>query len=232
MSEPVFPPMMSGMAVTGPTDPFETACNKAVMGCDSGLVVYNLAADQVGAALVLAPDVVLARAVEMLPLAAVGLQNALGALAPPEVAVHLEWTGGFRVNGARCGGFRIAASTVSPDAIPDWIVVGFALPLLSLSEGGENPDQTALYEEGCVEVTGERLIESWARHTLNWLARWEDDGSAPLHAEWRGLAHDMGEEVNILGQSGTFLGLDENLGLLLRRGEDTDLLPLTLLLEK
>ncbi|MDP2738655.1 MAG: P-loop NTPase [Pseudorhodobacter sp.] len=35
---------------------------------------------------------------------AVGAQNALGALAPPESAVHLDWTGGIRLNGGHCGG--------------------------------------------------------------------------------------------------------------------------------
>ena len=50
MSEPSFPPLMSGLAVVGRTDPFDTACAKAEAGCDAGLVVYNLAADRLGAA--------------------------------------------------------------------------------------------------------------------------------------------------------------------------------------
>ena len=119
MTEPTFPPLMSGLAVTGPNDPFETACNKALIGCDAGLVVYNSAADRLSAALVLTPDVVLSKAVAMMPLCAVGFQNALGALAPPEVAVHLEWNGAIRINGARCGRFRMAASDASLDGVPN-----------------------------------------------------------------------------------------------------------------
>ena len=114
MTEVTFPPLMSGHAVSGDQDPFETACIKAVQGCDAGLVVYNLGADLLRAALVFAPEVALRDAVAMLPTCGVGFQNALGALAPPEVAVHLEWDGGIRVNGARCGQLRAMASTNDP----------------------------------------------------------------------------------------------------------------------
>ena len=128
----------------------------------------------------------LAKAMAMLPLCGVGFQNALGALSPPEVAVQLEWNGGIRVNGAACGALRMMASTTNPAAVPDWLVVGFTLPLYpandpDMAQTGLNPDQTALYAEGCAEVQPPALVESWARHTLHWINRWEDLGPASLH---------------------------------------------------
>ena len=232
MTEVMFPPLMSGHPVSGDEDPFVTACMKATMGCDAGLIVYNLAHDTLRVALVFAPEVPLAEAMTMLPVCAVGFQNALGALAPPEVAVHLEWSGGLRINGARCGQMRAASSTSTPTDIPDWLVVGFELPLWPASEDtGHTPDQTALYAEGCADVEAPQLVESWARHTLNWIARWEQEGSKPLHAEWRGLAHGLGEDITQNGLSGTFLGVDEQFGMLLRDQDTTHLLPLYTLLE-
>lgn len=232
MSDPAFPPLMSGLAVTGQEDPFETACQRAVLGCDAGLVVHNLAPDYLRAALVFAPEVPLSQAMAMLPTCGIGLQNALGALAPPEVAVHLEWGGGLRINGARCGTLRVAASTSAPNEVPDWLVVGLQLPLWPASEdGGETPDETALYAEGCADVKAPALLESWARHTLHWISRWEEDGLEPLHAEWRGLAHGLGEEGTWHGATGTFLGVDEDFGMLLRDDDTTHLIPLTTRLE-
>lgn len=226
-----FPPRMSGEAA--PDDPFETAQLRAIQGCDAGLVCHRVAADRVGAALVFAPEVPLARAMHMLPLCGVAFQNALGALAPPEVAVHLEWSGTIRVNGARCGGFRVLASDSAPEAVPDWLVAGFTLPLLSMSDApGLTPEDTALYNEGCADVAPEALVEAWARHALNWIARWESDGPAPLHAEWRGLVHGIGEEITQAGRTGTFLGADEDFGMLLRDAAGTHLIPLTTLLEE
>jgi hypothetical protein len=41
----------------------------------------------------------------------------------------------------------------------------------------------------------------------------------------------MGEDIDIDGKTGTFLGVDENFGLLLRTGSETTLIPLTQLLK-
>lgn len=127
---------------------------------------------------------------------------------------------------------RAAAETTEPEAEPLWLVVGFELPILMpMDDTGLTPDQTALHAEGCAEVDPGLLIEAWARHSLNWIARWEDEGVKPLHAEWRGLAHGIGEETTQAGHSGTFLGVDERFGMLLRDETTTHLIPLTALLE-
>lgn len=227
--EPTFPPLMYGEAAT---DPLTHAQMRAVQGCDAGLIAYDLGSDALRAALVFAPDVPLRKAVSMLPLCGVGFQNALGALGPPEVAVQLEWSGGIRVNAARCGALSLHASSTDPDAVPDWLIVALELPLWPLSDApGAHPDDTALYAEGCADVKAPTLLESWSRHTLTWLRSWEDDGPAALHDAWRGLAWRMGEDVTVRGQTGTFLGVDEDFGMLLRTDTDTQSLPLTLLTE-
>ena len=234
MSDPVFPPLFAGQAVEGRTDPFAKACALAALGCDGGTVVYNIAADRLAATIVFAPEVVLEDAMAMLPACGVGFQNALGALAPPEVAVHLTWEGGILVNGASCGRLRAAAADCGPEEVPDWLVVGLEVPLIAedADAPGAAPDRTSLYEEGCVEVAPDALLESWSRHTLVWINRWSDDGAAPLHGEWRGLAHGIGEEVTVDGRTGLFVGTDERFGMLLREGKTTSLLPLSGLLER
>lgn len=232
MTAPTFPPLMQGVAAQGGDDPFERAQAMAALGCDGGTVVHSVQADRLRAALVLAPEVALAEAMAMLPLCAVGFQNALGALAPPEVAVHLGWAGDIHVNGGRCGRLCVAASTRDPQAQPDWLVIGLDLALLPTSDmPGAQPDETALYEEGCADVAATTLLESWARHVMTWIHRWEDEGNAPLHAEWLGLARGVGEEITRADCTGTFLGVDERFGMLIRSGAETRLIPLTDLLE-
>jgi biotin-(acetyl-CoA carboxylase) ligase len=228
---PTFPPLLTGVAVTGAVDPFAKACALAALGCDGGTVVHNVQADRLRAALVFAPEVPLEDAMVMLPVCAVGFQNALGALAPPEVAVHLTWDGGIRVNAAGCGGFHVAASTDDPTAVPDWLVVGIEVPIVQTgSDPGKNPDLTALYDEGCAEVDPVQLLESWARHTLVWINRWSEDGNAPIHAEWMGLVQGVGEPVEMAGLRGTFLGVDDRFGMLIRDTATTHLVPMSHLL--
>ncbi|TMV08955.1 DUF4444 domain-containing protein [Ruegeria sediminis] len=231
MSEPTFPPLLQGHPVQGGEDPFERAQAMAALGCDAGTVVYNIQADRLRAAIVFAPEVPLRDAMAMLPLCAVGFQNALGALAPPEVAVHLDWGGLICVNGAACGQFRVAAASASPAEIPDWLVVGWEVALMrTVDAPGETPDVTALYDEGCADVSPVHLIESWSRHTLTWLNRWEEDGNAPLHGEWMGLLRGVGETVEHGGTGGVFLGTDERFGMLIRNDTGTHLQPMSALL--
>ncbi|WP_424972406.1 DUF4444 domain-containing protein [Dinoroseobacter sp. S76] len=233
---PSFPPLFVGMPVAAKVDPFAKAIAEATLGCDSGLIVYAEGADRLSAAIVFAPESPLDEAMAVLPACGVGFQNALGALAPPEVAVHLDWDGRVFVNGARCGGLQVAASHQEGDAEPDWIVVGLEVPFLPENPDapGATPDATSLYEEGCAEVDQVRLLEAWARHTLVWISRLEDEGPRALHGEWRGLARNLGEDVTVAladaAHEGTFLGVDEHFGMLLRVGDDTTSLPLRCIL--
>ena len=183
---PDLPPLLRGLATAG--DPFEGARQEAARGCDAGLVLHRLTGEAMEAALVLAPEVPLADAVAMLPACGVGLQNALGALAPPEVAVRLTWGGELRVNGAACGALRAAAASREAGEVPGWLVVGLAVEIGAPGEApGERPGQTCLAEEGCGEIGAARLLESWSRHALTWIHRWDTEGPRPLHAEWSGI---------------------------------------------
>lgn len=234
---PVFPPLFHGLALSGQADPFAKAIAEALRGCDAGLVVHNVAADWLRAALVLAPEVPLREAMSALVASGLGFQNALGALAPPEVAVHLAWDGGIAVNGAACGRLRAAASHDSPDATPDWLVIGLEIPLIPQEDSDPStaPERTCLMEEGCADVDPVMLLEAWVRHTLVWLNRLEEEGPRRLHEDWRGLCREIGEEVRVTvggePREGVFLGVDEHFGMLLRGGEETHVVPLTALLE-
>jgi biotin-(acetyl-CoA carboxylase) ligase len=228
---PVFPPLMQGINAAG-ADPFEAACAEAAQGCDAGTILYDVTPERLQAAIVLAPEVALADAAAMLPLTGVAVQNALGALGPSELAVHLCWDGPIRVNGAVCGGLHAATDMADPTEEPGWLVTGFELVFTRPQiAGGDTPDETDLMSEGCGDLTPTDLLESWSRHLLNWISRWESEGMGPLHAEWSGLAYGMGQDGTFIGKSGHFLGLDEKLGLLLRTDGQTMLLPVTDLLE-
>ncbi|NNU80374.1 DUF4444 domain-containing protein [Halovulum dunhuangense] len=232
---PSFPPLLTGRAVR--EDAFGTAIAMAREGVDGGTVVYVEAPDALEAAIVFAPEVPLSQAAQMLVVCGTGFANALGVLAPPRVALHLEWNGTIRVNGGRCGRLRMAASTSDPGAVPDWLVVGLDLRFVPPPLApGETPDETGLYAEGCGDLDPPRLLESWTRHMLVWLNRWEEEGPKPLHAEWIGTLYGRGEETTqtLEGRavSGTLLGTDDAFGLLLRTADGTKLIPLTELLER
>lgn len=232
---PSFPPLFSGES-TG-ADPFAIAIERARAGTDAGLIVHRIRPDLLSAAIVLAPEDPLEDSMAMVFAAANGFADAFGALAPSEVAAQFDWPGGIRINGARCGGFRAAASTRDPAAIPDWLVIGFDLPFFAPAEEepGDNPDHTTLWEEGCSEIEPRRMLESWSRHMLVWINTWLEDGMPRLHTDWVGRAFAIGRHVELdLGgtrHAGDFVGVDERGGMLLKCENGTRLLPLSMMLE-
>lgn len=235
---PQFPPAFQGLAA-GPANAVAVAVAKARRGVDAGLIVWSTTEERLQAALVLAPEIALGKAVACLPACALGVQNALGALAPPELAVHLEWAGGVRLNGGRAGALRLVGPPCPPGTVPDWLVVGLTLNLLPPGgvEPGLTPDQTALSEEGCGGIDPLDLIEAWSRHTLFWLNELEaDPRHTALLRDWNGLAWDMGGAVSLTlrgaALEGTFLGVDEDFGMLLKTAAGTRLIPLTELVEE
>ena len=228
------PPLFTGEAVEAP---FAAAIQRAHEGTDAGLVTHWVRPDHLSAALVLAPEAPLKDAMAMAFAVANGFGDAFGALAPSEIACQFDWPGGIRINGAKCGGFRAAASTRDPEAEPDWLVIGLDVPFFAGSdvEPGEAPDRTTLWEEGCAEIASDRLLESWSRHTLVWIHEWLQSGMSRLHRDWLGRAWGHGTEIDVAlpsrNRRGIFTGLDERGGLLLKEGDDMLILPLTEMLE-
>ena len=181
------------------------------------------------AALVLEPEVVAAEALEASYIALVAFGDCLGALAPPEVGVTYRWPSSILVNGAKAGAVMVGLpEDCPPDGTPDWIVVGLYLDIGS-HDGEPEPglflNRTTLWDEGCGDLTGTHLIESYARHIKTWLHRWEADGSRPVRDAWLARYSRPGESVRFMidGQDrdGTFLGLDDTGNLLAKCGDET-----------
>ncbi|MCB1971387.1 MAG: hypothetical protein KDG54_13380 [Geminicoccaceae bacterium] len=190
---PDLPPLMSALACVD--EPMQVARGRAMAGVDAGLVCWRETARTLQAAMVLAPDVALVRAMAALPACMVGMQNAIGSLGPSELQLLLGRDGVLWLNGARAGGFRVAAATCDPAVVPDWLVVGCDVTLRSANgtEGGEMPGQTSLAGEGC-PLTASDLLGAWGRHSLYWLSCLDNRlGRSVLMREWQGLCMERGD---------------------------------------
>lgn len=236
-AEPQFPPLLTGVETRAGVDPFEKAVADAQSGrAEIGHLYWSPDDATLRAAIVFEPEVSLADAAPILFAAANGLNDCIGALAPPEVGLQHVWPTGVKVNGALCGGWRVQASSWAGDAVPDWMVIGLTLAVMAeAGDPGQRPDVTALAEEGCGHLSRVRLLESWSRHTLVWVNRWEDDGFRPIFEAWLGRADGRGGEVCVETRdgpvTGMFLGLDEQGGMLTKTGDGSRTLPLLAALE-
>jgi BirA family transcriptional regulator, biotin operon repressor / biotin---[acetyl-CoA-carboxylase] ligase len=223
--DPVFPPLLTGHAVKAPLQCIDEACCRADAGeLGAGDIVWSPNIAKAECAIILEPDVPLARAQQMVPLVMVALAETLGALCPPELPVEFAWPDRILVNGGDAGRVTLHAPAGPSDAMPRWIAVSVMLHLASRSderEPGQTADITALAEEGAGDVTRSAVLEHLGACTLAWLDTWSTDGFRPIHDQW--LFHSVGRHGGFVApgvaETGSVLGLDEDAGLLIKTGD-------------
>lgn len=204
------------------------ALAQAVQACRAGsaevgaFYLTDSAAD-LDLAVVLGPEVEPRRCWEMLFLAAVAFGDAVGAIAPPELAIHYRWPDRLLVNGASVGRVRLAmAPDLDESGAPHWLAVGLTVRVHPDDEGAEPGiylDRTTLANEGAVELTVVDWAEAFARHLLVWIDTWEDGGFRQVHQLWWGR-HDpkadrFSWQQGEARRSGRPAGLDEHGSLLI-----------------
>lgn len=147
----------------------------------AGTLVWVRAYARAEAAVVLEPELPLGAARLAVLAAANALADALAAEAPPELPLTWAWPARLSVNGGEAGALRWAAPPgTAEDAVPDWLVIGYALRLAwpEAAVPGEAPGQTALAEEGFERLTPAALAHGWARHLMANLDEWQARGPA------------------------------------------------------
>jgi len=218
---PLFAPLFRPFAVTPELDPFERCLSVAADGAEPGTLLWSIGQEACECAVVLAPEQGLEASMPIVLVTALGLGDALGSLIPPVVAVTFGWPDRIEVNGGLVGGVRMAHAEVpSPDAVPDWLVVGFAIAMhgrWAEGEPGDDLRRTTLADEGCGDVQTVDLLEAFSRHFLGWINRWQEEGVQPVQQAWLARATGLGTTIALeLGgerYEGTFEGLTEAGGI-------------------
>lgn len=183
-------------------DPFGTAIAAAKDGAEDGLLLWQDRSDCLNAAMVLRPLDPLRRAMTLSQVGLLGLLDGFAALAPPETPAGLMWPDRLLVNDGVVGGVRVShgplVGKLEFDDVPDWLVLGFTIRIQTDSGGrepGEQVEYTSLFEEGCGEITPRLLIESFSRHFLGWLDRWQEQGYEPVR--WTAERHQAEKRLRL-----------------------------------
>jgi hypothetical protein len=149
----------------------------------AGTLVYVGRFDIVEFALVLEPEEPLRTARRAFYAGMSALAAALAVHAPPERPIHFEWPDSIFVDGGLVGGGRLAwPRKTGEEAVPDWLVFGAMIRLVSMTDGAGalNPLVAALEEEGFDDLGAGRLVGTFARHFMVTLDGWREQGFAPV----------------------------------------------------
>jgi hypothetical protein len=134
-------------------------------------------------ALVLEPEQPLREASRVFFVCMAATADAIGACAPPERPVTIDWPDTFRFDQARIGGGRLGwPERAAEDEIPDWIVFSATLLRTKRQAGdpGHTPDSTSLEDEHVAPEDHNAIVESFARYLLRGLDLWDERGFAAV----------------------------------------------------
>ena len=210
---PLLPPILTQIPVVNGIDVFAKAI--AVAGkSETGTVLYSENPEYVEVAIILSPEIPKIKCNQMLYIMMVASGDAIGALAPPEVAVTYAFPGFIFLNRGEAGLVKVEIAPTNDDqSIPDWMVVGLKLRLnnnIEINENEINADVTSLADEGGGYVSRTRAIESLSRHFLAWVSQWEDEGFKPVTEVWNKRREETKVVTLKSGQEVSWVGLDEN----------------------
>ena len=228
---PSLPPIFTPLLAIPPASPLDAALDVVARDGDpTGTVVMADRADVADAVFILGPDRPLLDALKVFHVMMVAVNDALGSIIPPQIAVTFGWPDRIMINGALAGGLRLTLPDgIGPDAaksnpVPDWMFLRITLDVLGEPTNdipGRPVERTSLMHEGCVDVAPTLIVESIARHFLSWISKWETEGFAPVIAAWDGRADGYQEKVTFKLPGGVIkgrlLGLDEDGGLMVSR---------------
>ncbi len=227
LPDPQFPPLFQGHGLDRDLDPDDVALSRVATGAAAaGDLFWSRRRDRLQYALVLEPEVGATEALGMVVVAMVAVGDAIGVLAPPEVAVTYRWPGTICANGAEIGSVRAAIPAGAGDTVPpDWLVLGLTLAIEAAPDGpepGHRPERTSLQEEGCAGLDRTALVEAICRHLLTEIDAWSRDGLERSVRRWLERCPDHGQPVAFaIGDRmhrGIFTGLDANGSLVLEEG--------------
>ena len=174
--------------------------------------------------LVLRPECEVATAAQLSFVAALGLGDAIGSVAPALLEVTYKWPNDVLLNGRKVSGILLESRTDAKGALA-WLILGMGVNVRHFPEDAGFPATSLHYEGTPPAVTELELLEAFSRHFMAWVNRWLEDGFAPVRRAWLNHAHGKGETIQVRlpkeTLSGTFADLDENGALVLELDDGT-----------
>lgn len=211
MTELELPPPYRAVCVAPDHSAFGKACAAAKAGEDEGVIFWAPSADRLDFGLTLIPDRPRRATLPVIYAAALAFADALGAFAPPPTPIGFGWPGQILIDGGVAGSLSLACAAGNAGNVPAWAVLGCDLALSAAGdEPGRTPGRTCIAEEVFEDFSVAAQIESFGRHFLAWLNRWERDGLISVTAEWSRRAFmPLAPTIVLPGGSATPLRLDE-----------------------
>lgn len=141
-------------------------------------------------AVVLRPDLSPARLGEFVPLGALALGAAIGALVVPLTELRYRWPNAVLLGDGRVGGVWLATDR-------DWMVLGASANVVETEDFANLRHACVRTDGGSAGATPAMLLEAYAYQLASWLGRWDDEGFAPVLQQFRSREERRRETMTV-----------------------------------
>lgn len=161
------------------------------------------------ASVLLRPQCRAATAAQLGFVAALGVAEAIAALAPA-VAARCKWPNDVLANGKKVSGILLETEMAAGDR-PDFVVLGVGVNLAS-SPRDTPYAATSLAEEGAAGIVPSTMTGAFIHRLAEWLGVWRAHGFGPIRDAWLTRAIGLGEQIQVRLERDTLLGRFVDLG--------------------
>lgn len=141
-------------------------------------------------AVILRPELAIARLGEFVPLSVVALGMALAGLVVPMTELRYRWPNAVLLSDGRVAGTWLSAGS-------DWLVLATSVNVTETADAENFRHACVHFDGGNPEVTAATMLEAYAHQLVSWLARWDDEGVAPVLRHFRTRAEQMHADVTL-----------------------------------
>lgn len=164
-------------------------------------------------AVVLRPELAAARLGEFVPLSVVALGMALAGLVVPMTELRYRWPNAVLLSDGRVAGAWLSVGS-------DWLVLATSVNVTETANAENFRHACVCFDGGNPEATPAALLEAYAHQLVTGLARWDDEGFAPVLRHFRSRVEQMHADVTLClpdgsRATGRVEAIDDNGALLL-----------------
>jgi BirA family biotin operon repressor/biotin-[acetyl-CoA-carboxylase] ligase len=147
-------------------------------------------------AVVLRPELAAARLGEFVPLSVVALGMALAGLVVPMTELRYRWPNAVLLSDGRVAGAWLSVGS-------DWLVLAASVNVTETANAENFRHACVHFDGGNPEATVTALLEAYAHQLVTGLARWDDEGFAPVLRHFRSRVEQMHADVALCLPDGT-----------------------------
>lgn len=155
--------------------------------------------------LLLKPEAAAAEAAKLSFLAALSVGESLDQFTGNPLRIRFKWPNDVLLDGAKVAGILLEAES-APAGPLAWLSIGIGVNLALYPENTEWP-ATSLAATGITAPHPHAALEVLAARFALWLARWRNEGFAPVKAAWLERAARLGEKIEVRLDKETLHGI-------------------------